>query len=85
MVADELLAGAVVESQAGYVAFIARVTAQHSYTGQEFHTFGTASQMYRAQLANVRLRLAIKNLLTLEIEDIYSIMGGPAVFGVTGR
>ena len=78
MIMDELQEGAQLETQADYVAFLARVTSQHSYTGQEWHDMGTASQMWRGQLENVRQRLAIKNLLTLELEDIYSIIGrGP--------
>ena len=84
LIMDELYEGAQVETKADYAAFLARVTAQHSYTGQEWHTMGTAAQMWRNQGANVRLRLAIKNLLTLEIEDIYSIMGGAAAFHGTG-
>lgn len=80
LIMDELLEGAQVETKADYAAFLARVTAQHSYTGQEWHTMGTASQMWRGQRGNVRLRLAVKNLLTLDIESIYSIMGGDAAF-----
>jgi hypothetical protein len=85
MVADELYRGAMIETKADYAAFLARVTEQHSYTGQEWHGMGTASQMWRGQLENVRLRLAIKNLLTLEVEDIYQIMGGPELFASLGR
>ena len=85
LIMDELQAGAALETQADYVAFLARVTAQHSYTGQEWHEMGTASQMWRGQLDNVRLRLAIKNLITLEIEDIYQIIGRGATFAALGR
>ena len=85
LIMDELYQGAQVATKADYAAFLARVTEQHSYTGQEWHTAGTACQMWRGQLENVRLRLAIKNLLTLEIEDIYSIMGGPELFGSLGQ
>ena len=84
-VMDELQAGAQLETAADYAAFLARVTAQHSYTGQEWHTAGTGSQMWRNQGANVRLRLMIKNLLTLDIESIYSIMGGAEAFHASGR
>jgi len=77
-VMNELLAAAQVENEHDYRAFLARVEALHVHTAREWHQAGTGSQMWRNQGANVRLRLAIKYLLTIDAEDIYSIAGrGP--------